>query len=74
MGNKKGLSFLAKPLFLLVVLGAGLEPAHLAARDFKSLVSTNFTIRALGITASAFFKIRTLEFYCLEAEVGIEPA
>ncbi|QZA78142.1 hypothetical protein K4H28_01530 [Deefgea tanakiae] len=36
MGNKKGLSFLAKPLFLLVVLGAGLEPAHLAARDFKS--------------------------------------
>jgi hypothetical protein len=25
---------------------AGLEPAHLAARDFKSLVSTYFTIRA----------------------------
>ena len=32
---------------LILVLGAGIEPAHLAARDFKSLVSTYFTIRAL---------------------------
>ena len=32
---------------LIVVLGAGIEPAHLAARDFKSLVSTYFTIRAI---------------------------
>ncbi len=29
-----------------MVPGAGLEPAHLSARDFKSLVSTYFTIRA----------------------------
>ena len=29
------------------VPGAGIEPAHLAARDFKSLVSTYSTIRAL---------------------------
>ena len=27
--------------------GTGIEPVRLAARDFKSLVSTNFTIRAL---------------------------
>ena len=31
---------------LLVVPGAGLEPAHLAARDFESLASTNFATRA----------------------------
>ena len=31
---------------LNVVLGPGVEPGHLAARDFKSLVSTYFTIRA----------------------------
>ena len=30
-----------------MVLRAGLEPAHLAARDFKSLVSTYFTIGAM---------------------------
>ena len=39
-----------KPLCLqkiqLMVLRAGLEPAHLSARDFKSLVSTYFTIGA----------------------------
>jgi hypothetical protein len=29
-----------------MVLEAGIEPAHLAARDFKSLVSTDFTTRA----------------------------
>ena len=29
-----------------VVPGTGIEPVRLAARDFKSLVSTNFTIRA----------------------------
>ena len=28
---------------LNVVLGPGVEPGHLAARDFKSLVSTYFT-------------------------------
>ena len=31
-----------------VVPGTGIEPVQLAPRDFKSLVSTNFTIRALG--------------------------
>ena len=31
-----------------VVPGTGLEPVWLAPRDFKSLVSTNFTIRARG--------------------------
>ena len=32
---------------ILLVPGAGLEPAQPKPRDFKSLVSTNFTIRAL---------------------------
>ncbi len=31
-----------------MVPGTGIEPVRLAARDFKSLVSTNFTIRAVG--------------------------
>ena len=30
-----------------MVPGAGLEPARLATRDFKSLVSTDFTTRAM---------------------------
>lgn len=44
-----------------MVPGAGLEPAHLAAGDFESPVSTNFTTRACyelyrlyPITASCF--------------------
>jgi hypothetical protein len=31
---------------LLLVRVPGVEPGHLSARDFKSLVSTNFTILA----------------------------
>jgi hypothetical protein len=34
-------------LFRNVVPGAGLEPARLAAGDFESPESTNFTTRAL---------------------------
>ena len=34
---------------MLVVLGAGLEPAWPKPRDFKSLVSTNFTTRAFDV-------------------------
>ena len=34
-------------LFKCVVPGAGLEPARLAAGDFESPESTNFTTRAL---------------------------
>ena len=30
----------------ILVPGTGIEPVCLAARDFKSLVSTNFTTRA----------------------------
>lgn len=36
-----------------MVPGAGLEPAWLAPRDFKSLVYTNFTIRAVTILPAA---------------------
>ena len=33
-----------------LVPGAGIEPARrFRARDFKSLVSTNFTTRAIGV-------------------------
>jgi hypothetical protein len=47
-----------------VVPGAGIEPARLAPRDFKSLVSTNFTIRAFEGSRSGG---------TLEARPGIEP-
>ena len=33
-------------LYVFVVLGTGIEPVQLSPRDFKSLVSTNFTTRA----------------------------
>lgn len=48
-----------------LVPGAGIEPAWLAPRDFKSLVSTSFTTRAAATV---------LPMKSLEAEVGIEPA
>ena len=32
----------------MLVPGAGIEPARLAAGDFESPASTNFTTRALG--------------------------
>ena len=37
--------------FYKMVPGAGLEPARFSARDFKSLVSTNSTTRALYLLA-----------------------
>jgi hypothetical protein len=50
--------------FECLVPGTGIEPVWLAPRDFKSLVSTNFTIRAR----------ETLETEeTLEARPGIEP-
>ena len=47
-----------------LVPGTGIEPVWLAPRDFKSLVSTNFTIRAREM-------LETDE--TLEARPGIEP-
>jgi hypothetical protein len=44
VGKKK--SSTAKCLIFKVVPGAGLEPARLAAGDFESPESTNFTTRA----------------------------
>jgi hypothetical protein len=44
-GTKKALSCLKG---LDVVPGAGIEPARLAAGDFESPASTNFTTRAAG--------------------------
>jgi hypothetical protein len=47
---------------------AGVEPACLAAGDFKSPVSTSFTTRAEAKTG------QRKRCENLEAEVGIEPA
>ena len=47
-----------------LVPGTGIEPVWLAPRDFKSLVSTNFTIRAFEGSRSGG---------TLEARPGIEP-
>ena len=51
-------------VFEWLVPGTGIEPVWLAPRDFKSLVSTNFTIRAREM-------LETDE--TLEARPGIEP-
>jgi hypothetical protein len=73
--NKKALKLVAKGLSGLhrtsleqiMVPRAGLEPAHPKARDFKSLVSTDFTIWADGFfTANSHsklsFKTRILKY------------
>jgi hypothetical protein len=53
---------------------AGLEPAHPKARDFKSLVSTDFTIWADGFfTALPVINFKTT-LQKMEAGAGIEPA
>ena len=59
-----------------MVPGAGLEPAWPRPRDFKSLVSTDFTTRAGGLGGVSMkgkpeWRAAAGE---LEAEVGIEPA
>jgi hypothetical protein len=43
-----GFFLIALQQFTQMVPRAGLEPAHPKARDFKSLVSTDFTIWADG--------------------------
>ena len=61
-----------------LVPGTGIEPVRLAARDFKSLVSTNFTIRAKdgGLYARPKCKegkrIATLSLFCLERQKSLE--
>jgi hypothetical protein len=40
---------------ILLVPGAGIEPARLAAGDFESPASTNFTTRARGIALRALW-------------------
>ena len=46
MGKEKAVKSLELNGFLYVVPGAGIEPARLAAGDFESPASTNFTTRA----------------------------
>ena len=57
-----------------MVPGAGLEPARYYSEDFKSLVSTNSTTRAIHMRYfTSKFKINhKIKF--VEAEAGIEPA
>ncbi|GEM_PF-1797347 len=51
---------------------AGLEPAWLAPRDFKSLVYTNSTTRPVSLEC---FRDRASPRWCLmlEARGGVEP-
>ncbi len=51
---------LCNPLILLMVPGTGIEPVRPKPRDFKSLVSTYFTIRAEAGDA----KLLTFELLC----------
>ena len=53
----KPLPSTTRPTLQNLVRVAGVEPAHLSARDFKSLVSTNSTILA---TSGAPGETRTL--------------
>ena len=70
-----------KPLCLqkiqLMVLRAGLEPAHLSARDFKSLVSTYFTTGAFVLLCNYYSVFCYLCQYFLKTflapGLGIEP-
>ncbi len=47
-----------------LVPGAGIEPARLAASDFKSDASTNFATRARG----AFYSTEILHVTCCKAD------
>ena len=57
MAKKKAVSSLELTAFCLVP-GAGLEPARLAAGDFESPESTNFTTRAVFVKTQimAYFR------------------
>jgi CRP-like cAMP-binding protein len=50
--------FFGEMALLSLVPGTGIEPVWLAPRDFKSLVSTNFTIRAREIARNGLSKRR----------------
>jgi S-sulfo-L-cysteine synthase (O-acetyl-L-serine-dependent) len=57
----------------LVVPGAGIEPARLAARDFESRASTNSTTRATLLTASDYGTVAVMNYPTLEDAIGHTP-
>ena len=67
MGIEAGPARCCKYLIFLMVPGAGIEPARLAAGDFESPASTNFTTRAMFDGALSFGKDQhyTLKFRVL---------
>ena len=77
---KVGLSSLETRMhagFALMVPGAGLEPARLAAGDFESPESTNFTTRAVFVKTQimAHFWVLFLAFLGLGKKIlGCEGA
>ncbi len=57
-----------------VVPGAGLEPARLAAGDFESPASTNFTTRAILREAENYGTVRDMTTYpTIESTIGKTP-
>ena len=56
----------------LVVPGAGIEPARLAARDFESRASTNSTTRAT-LCARNYGTVVTMNYPTLEDAIGNTP-
>lgn len=58
---------------LSVVPGAGIEPARLAAGDFESPASTNFTTRAGIREDSNYGTVVTMNYQTIEQAVGNTP-
>ena len=56
-----------------MVPGAGLEPARLAAGDFESPESTNFTTRAGISEALNYGTLRTMKYLTIEDAIGKTP-
>ena len=56
-----------------MVPGAGIEPARLAARDFESRASTNFTTRATLTAAFNYGTVAAMNYSTLEDVIGKTP-
>ncbi len=56
-----------------MVPGAGIEPARLAAGDFESPASTNFTTRAVRCEVSDYGTVRAMKYPTIEQAIGNTP-
>jgi hypothetical protein len=63
----------SKLSFLLMVPGAGIEPARLAAGDFESPASTNFTTRAGASEERNYGTVWGMKFHTLEVSIANKP-